>query len=156
MFCNLNRRIGVSAVLVSVLALAGCTGETDPAKAGLFDTIRNVETGEYDRQIAQGKSEAARIIADNRRQEASIANLSNQKRANTATSNRLRSQIASVQAQLSAAKAKVAGDPAKLARLNQLGRQLASVRAASQAGGSSSALSAEVASVKRAIRLLAS
>lgn len=156
MFSNFRHRVVTSTVLVSAMTLAGCTGETDPAKAGLFDNINNLNTGEYDRQIAQGKSEAARIIRANNARQASINSLNNQQQANTATAGRLRSQIASVQSQLSAAKAKAAGDPAKLARLNQLGGQLASVRTASQNGGSQSVLSAELSSIRKSIRALSS
>jgi len=156
MLSTIRHRLMTSTVLIATISLAGCTGETDPAKAGLFDNINNLNTGEYERQIAQGKSEAARIIRDNNARQASINSLNNQKRANAATSSRLRSQIASVQSQLSAAKAKAAGDPAKLARLNQLGGQLASVRAASQQGGSQSALSAELSGIRKSIRALSS
>ncbi|WP_456385739.1 hypothetical protein [Profundibacter sp.] len=160
MFSNIHhhlvRRLMTSTVLVSAMTLAGCTGETDPAKAGLFDNINNLNKGEYNRQLAQGKSEAARIIRANNAQQTNINSLNNQKRSNAATAGQLRSQIASVQSQLSAAKAKAAGDPAKLARLNQLGGQLASVRAASQSGGSQSALSAELSSIRKSIRALSS
>jgi len=156
MVSNFRRGFVVSTTFASVLVLAGCTGETDPSKAGLFDNLNNINTGEYDNQIAQGRAEAARIIRDNKAREASIANLNNQQRANSATAGRLRSKIASVQSQLSSAKANAAGDPAKLARLNQLGGQLSSVQAASQNGGSQSALNAELDSIRRSIRLLSS
>lgn len=156
MHTNFRRFLAAPTMLTAALALAGCTGETDPAKAGLFDNLNNLNKGEYNRQLAQGRSEAARIIADNKAREANIAGLQSQKRSNSATAGRLRSQIASVQSQLSAAKAKAAGDPAKLARLNQLGGQLSSVRAASQSGGSQSVLSAELASIRKSIRLLSS
>lgn len=156
MLTNFRRFLAAPTMLTAALALAGCTGETDPAKAGLFDNLNNLNKGEYNRQLAQGRSEAARIIADNNARQSNIAGLQSQKRSNSATAGRLRSQISSVQSQLSAARAKAAGDPAKLARLNQLGGQLSSVRAASQSGGSQSVLSAELSSIRKSIRLLSS
>lgn len=84
------------AVLVTV---AACTGSTDPATATLFDNINNLNSGEYDRQIASNKAQANAIIAQNQAAEQRNAQLAAQKNANQQQINALRSQIAEVKAQ---------------------------------------------------------
>lgn len=147
-------RYKIVVVAASALLLAGCTGETDPSKAGLFDNINNISSGEYDSQIAATEAEAARIVRDNQSKQSSIAGLNSQKSANSATVNRLRAQIASAQYELNSARSKVSGDAAKTAQLNNLQGQLSSIQKASASGGTSSVLSAELSGIRRSIRLL--
>ena len=143
-------------LITSGLLLGACTGETDPSKAGFFDNINNLNTGEYDRQIAAGEATAAGIARDNQRRQASVNSLNAQKSANSATANRLRGQISAARSDLSAARAKAGGDPAKLARLRQLEGQISSVQKASASGGSDAVLRRELSSIRSSIRAVSS
>lgn len=136
-------------------AVAGCTGSTDPATASLFDNVRNLQTGEYDRQIAAKDAEVSAILANNRAAESRISGLSAQSRSNNATIAALRSQIAAVRQQAAVARGKVAGDPAKLVRLGQLENQISAVQADVDRGSDAGVAQAELARVSAAIRALA-
>lgn len=149
-------RLFLTLAAPAVFVLAGCTGETDPSKAGLFDNINNISSGEYDSQIARNEAEAARIVRANQAQQANINTLNRQKNANSATLNRLNGQLSQARAELSSARAKVAGDPAKTAQLNNLQGQLSSIQKASASGGNNAVLSSELAGIRKSIRLLSS
>jgi chromosome segregation ATPase len=142
-------------LLGSALGLAACTGSTDPTTATLFDNIRNLQTGEYDRQIAAKDAEAAAIIANNRAAQSRISGLESQSASNSQAISALRAQIASVRGQAQAARAAVAGDPAKLARLNQLEGQISAVQADVNGGADPAVARAELNRVSAAIRALA-
>jgi chromosome segregation ATPase len=142
-------------LLGSAIGLSACTGSTDPTTATLFDNIRNLQTGEYDRQIAAKDAEAAAIIANNRAAQSRISGLESQSASNSQTIAALRAQIASVRGQASAARAAVAGDPAKLARLAQLESQINAVQADVNSGADPAVARAELNRVSAAIRALA-
>ncbi|WP_434618444.1 hypothetical protein [Tabrizicola sp. M-4] len=149
------RKSALSLLIGSVLGLAACTGSTDPTTATLFDNIRNLNSGEYDRQIAAKDAEAAAIIANNRAAQSRISGLESQSASNSQTIAALRSQIAAVRGQASSARAAVAGDPAKVARLNALEGQINAVQADVNAGGDPGVARAELNRVSAAIRALA-
>ena len=58
--------------------LAGCAGEINPAKASLFDNLRNISSGEYDRQISEQNAEVEKIIASNKASRKNISSLETQ------------------------------------------------------------------------------
>lgn len=58
--------------------LAGCAGEINPAKASLFDNLRNISSGEYDRQISEQNAEVEKIIASNKAARENISSLETQ------------------------------------------------------------------------------
>jgi hypothetical protein len=150
-------RLGAgSAFLTSTLLLAACEGQTDPAKAGLFDNLNNLNRGEYNRQIAANEATAAQIVRDNQRSQASIGQLQSQKSANNATAGRLRGQISAARADLASARSRASGDPVKLARLSQLEKQISSVQQASTSGASEGVLSNELSSIRASIRAVSS
>ena len=142
--------LGPTAV---ALLLAGCTGSTNPADAGLFDNIRNLETGEYDRQIAAKEAEAAAITRAN----ANIAADNSAKKAqavsNSALIADLKAEIRALRMELSAIRSRGSADPAKLDRIEG---QIAAVEADLAGGGDPSPLSAEVRRLTLAVRALAS
>jgi uncharacterized coiled-coil protein SlyX len=142
-------------LLGSGLGLVACTGSTDPTTANIFDNVRNLQSGEYDRQIAAKDAEAAAIIANNRASQSRISGLESQSASNSQTIAALRSQIASVRGQASAARAAVAGDPAKLAQLTQLENQINAVQSDVNSGADPSVARAELNRVSAAIRALA-
>ena len=146
----------IMAVGVCGLALTGCTGSTDPAEAGLFDNIKNLSTGEYDRQIAEKDAQAAAIIANNNASQARINQKRSQSAANSGEIQALRNQLNKVQAQASAARAQVASDPVKLQKLNALDGQLRGIRSDVNSGAVSSATRSELNRVSAAISALTS
>jgi chromosome segregation ATPase len=137
---------------VVAFLVAGCTGSTNPADAGLFDNIRNLETGEYDRQIAAKEAEAAAITRAN----ANIAADNSAKQAQTVSNSALiadlKAEIRALRMELSAIRSRASADPAKLDRIEG---QIAAVEADLAGGGDPSALSAEVRRLKLAVRALA-
>lgn len=137
------------------LVVAGCSGSTDPATATLFDNINNLQSGEYDRQIAAKDAEANAILRNNQASQARITQMQGQTQANSGAIASLRSQIASAQAQAAAARPKVAGDPAKAAQLRQLEGQITAVQADVNAGVDPGVAQAELRRVSAAIRALA-
>jgi hypothetical protein len=134
--------------------LIGCTGETDPAKAGLFDNLANLNSGEYNRQIAAKDAEANAIIANNRASEQRIASLERQSSANASQISSLRGQIANTRAQATAARSKIGSDPAKISQLNALESQLNGIQSDVNAGSVSSATRTELTRVSAAISAL--
>ena len=139
----------------AVFVLASCTGSTDPATASLFDNVRNLQSGEYDRQIAAKDRQAAAIIANNRAAQSRIGGLEAQSASNSQQIAALRSQIAAVRGQASAARPKVAGDPARAAQLRQLEGQINAVQADVGRGADPAVARAELNRVSAAIRALA-
>lgn len=138
------------------LAVAGCTGSTDPTTATLFDNINNLNSGEYSRQIAKKEAEAASIVAANNQRRSQIASLQGQQASNAKVIASLRAEIAAVQQQASAVKAKVASDPAKLSQINSLQAQLVSLRSDADAGADASTVRSELGRIRSAISALAS
>ncbi len=141
-------------VLVAVTAVAGCTGSTDPTTATLFDNIANLNSGEYDRQIANNKAQADAIIAQNKAAEQRNAQLAAQSNANKAEIDSLRRQIADVKAQGAKARAASASDPVKLQQVQALDNQLNAVERDVNSGASSAAISSELNRIKSAYRAL--
>ncbi|MEO1108184.1 MAG: hypothetical protein AAFX90_09705 [Pseudomonadota bacterium] len=140
--------------LVAVTAVAGCTGSTDPTTATLFDNIANLNSGEYDRQIANNKAQADAIIAQNKAAEQRNAQLAAQSNANKAEIDSLRRQIADVKAQGAKARAASASDPVKLQQVQALDNQLNAVERDVNSGASSAAISSELSRIKSAYRAL--
>ncbi|WP_162946972.1 hypothetical protein [Ruegeria sp. EL01] len=141
-------------VLTSLLFVAGCTGSTDPTTATVFDNIANLNSGEYDRQIAQNKSQADAIIAQNKAAEQRNAQLAAQRNANQSEINSLRQQIADVKAQGAKARAASASDPVKLQQVQALDRQLVAVERDVSSGASPSVVRPELSRIKAAYRAL--
>lgn len=140
--------------LVAVTAVAGCTGSTDPTTATLFDNIANLNSGEYDRQIANNKAQADAIIAQNKAAEQRNAQLAAQSNANKAEIDSLRRQIADVKAQGAKARTASASDPVKLQQVQALDNQLNAVERDVNSGASSAAISSELSRIKSAYRAL--
>lgn len=150
------KHLSKGLLLASVVGLAGCTGSTNPETAHLFDNIRNLQTGEYDRQIAAKDAQAQAIIANNRASEARIGQMQRQASSNSAQISALRSQISSVRAEAATARSRVAGDPAKSAQLNRLEGQITAIQADVNAGGDPAVSRRELNQVSAAIRALTS
>jgi chromosome segregation ATPase len=121
------RHMTLAAASLGLVALAGCTGSTNPETAGLFDNIRNLNSGEYDRQIAQNRSQAQAILANNRAAEARIGQMERQRSANETQLAALRRQAADARAQANQARARVAGNPAQEQRVNALITQISAI-----------------------------
>ncbi|WP_298849007.1 hypothetical protein [uncultured Ruegeria sp.] len=147
-------RFSKPAMLVSLIAVAGCTGSTDPTTATLFDNINNLNSGEYDRQIAQNKAQADAILAQNKAAEQRNAQLAAQRDANQSEINALRKQIADVKAQGAKARAASASDPVKLQQVQALDKQLSAVERDVSSGASASVVRSELSRIKSAYRAL--
>lgn len=130
----MRKLISVSTFGAVCLSLAGCTGSTNPETATLFDNINNLNSGEYDRQIAANKAEANAILANNRAAERRISSLEAQRASNSRAISSLKGQVSSARSAASAARSAAAGDPAKLAQVRALDAQLASVSAEINSG----------------------
>ncbi len=153
MTCDLFR-FSKPVAFVSLIAIAGCTGSTDPTTATLFDNIANLNSGEYDRQIANNKAQADAIIAQNRAAEQRNAQLAAQRDANSTEIASLRQQIAEVKAQGAQARAASASDPVKLQQVQALDNQLSAVERDVNSGASASVVSSELNRIKAAYRAL--
>lgn len=121
------RHMTLAAASLGLVAMAGCTGSTNPETAGLFDNIRNLNSGEYDRQIAQNRSQAEAILANNRAAEARIGQMERQRAANETQLAALRRQAANARAQANQARARVAGNPEQEQRVNALITQISAI-----------------------------
>lgn len=141
----------LSAAAVTLL-LAGCTGSTNPADAGLFDNIRNLQSGEYDRQIAAKEAEAAAITRANATIAADNSAMQAQSASNTALIAQLRAEIQALRAESSALRSNASVDKAQLDRIDG---QITAVEADLANGGDPSVLSAEMRRLRMAIRALA-
>ena len=126
MFSNLFR-ISKPAMLVSLTAIAGCTGSTDPTTATFPDNLANLNSGEYDRQIAQNKAWAAAIEAQNNSATRRNAQLEKLRDVNQREITALRKQIEAVKVQGDKAHAASASDPVKLKQVQALDNQLVEV-----------------------------
>lgn len=150
----MNNSVFRRLLLPGVIVLAGCSGSTDPETAHLFDNVKNLNNGEYDRQIASKDAEAAAIVRQNNAASARISTLRSQSASNSAEIKALTSQISSLRAQTSSLRGKFSNQPDKLAQLNQLDGQLVQIRADVGAGTSPSVARAELNRVSAAIRAL--
>lgn len=137
------------------IVLLGCTGETDPTKANIFDNINNLQTGEYDRQIAEQEALAASIAADNQATSAENQRLEGQRQANVSAIASLKREIRDVRALISSTRQQVSSEPEKIAKLNGYQAQLAAVESSVDQSGASSALRSELSSIRAAVRALA-
>lgn len=145
------------ALVLATVALAGlsaCTGSVDPATGTVFDNFRNIQSGEFDRQIASRRAQANAIIAENRRREANIAGLESQRRSNASQIGALRGQVARLDAEIAAARQAAANDPGRRAQLDALSRQAAAVEADVARGGDAGVASSELARIRSAVRAL--
>lgn len=147
---------GKNTFLFAALALiAGCTGSTNPETATVFDNINNLNSGEYDRQIAANKSQADAILANNAAAENRIASLENQRAANSRQLAALRSEVASARSAAASARSRVSGDSAKLTKLNALETQLTTVSAEVNNGTANPSIArAELRRIRTAIGAL--
>lgn len=145
----------LSAAFSAVLAVAACAGSTNPETAGLFDNVRNLSNGEYDRQIAAKDAEAAAIVRNNNASKARIGAMQQQASANANEIQQLRAQIAAVREQAAGVRGQIAGDANKIARLNQLEGQVTAIQADVNAGATPAVARAELQRVSAAIRALA-
>jgi hypothetical protein len=73
----MNQKKIVIAIF-GLIMLAGCAGEINPAKASLFDNLKNISSGEYDRQISEQNEEVEKIIASNKAARKNISSLETQ------------------------------------------------------------------------------
>ena len=128
------RHMTFAVVSLGLVALAGCTGSTNPETAGLFDNMRNLSSGEYDRQIAQNRSQAEAILANNRAAEARIGQMERQRAANESQLASLRRQAANTRAQANQARARVAGNPEQEQRVSALITQISAIEQEIAAG----------------------
>lgn len=141
---------------LAMAALTGCSGETDPRKANVFDNIHNLNSGEYDRQVAAKEAEAQRIINANARSQRNIDQLRRTQASNASTIAALRSEIAAVRGEISGAKAKLAGNAAATRQLNQLSSQLTAVQNDVSRGGDAGVARSELKRIRAAVRALSS
>ena len=149
-------RFSKSAMLVSLIVVAGCTGSTDPTTATLFDNIANLNSGEYDRQIAQNKAQADAILAQNNAAEKRNAQLAARRDVNQSEITALRKQIADVKAQGAKARAASASDPAKLQKIQTLDNQLLSVERDVSSGANPAVMRGELKRISSAYRAVLS
>ncbi len=136
--------------------LSGCTGSTNPADAHLFDNIRNLNSGEYDRQIAEKDRQAAEIVRNNNASRSRIASLESQRSQNSRTLGALQSDISSARRSAAAARNRVAGDPAKSQQLSQLESQISAVQSDVNSGADPSVARSELRRINSAINALGS
>lgn len=145
----------LAGLVIVVAALSGCTGTTNPAEAGLFDNIRNLNSGEYDRQIAAKEAEAAAITRSNASMQAGINAMETQTQVNASSIASLKAELASLRAEAAAARAKVGSDPVRAGKLDRLDGQIAAIEADIASGGNRAAQRAEIAAMRAAARALA-
>ena len=139
----------------ALIVLASCSGSTDPTNANVFDNMQNLQSGEYDRQIAVKDQEVAAIVANNQASEVRISGLSARSDANARQIAALRAKISAVRGEAAAARAKFSDDPAKLTILSNLENQITAVQADVDQGSDAAVAQAELARVSAAIRALA-
>ncbi|MGP3698201.1 hypothetical protein [Rhodobacter sp. NSM] len=149
-----SNSLPVVALLIGT-ALAGCSGSTDPATAHLFDNIANLNSGEYDRQIAQKDAEAAAIVRSNQRMQGDIDSMQRQSNVNRRTIAGLNQQIASARSEAASVRGQLGSDSIRLGQLNGYERQLAAVEREASAGSDPAVLQGEVARIRASIRALA-
>ncbi|MEM7671232.1 MAG: hypothetical protein AAF317_19270, partial [Pseudomonadota bacterium] len=72
----------ISIAAFAVTCLSACTGSVDPATGTVFDNFRNLNNGEFDRQISSRQAEARAIEAANSQSRSNISSLERQRAAN--------------------------------------------------------------------------
>ncbi len=149
------RKMQIFGAAAVAALLSGCTGSTNPADAGLFDNIRNLESGEYDRQIAAKEAEAAAITRANASLQADNSAKQARTQANAALIAQLQAEIRSLRAESSAIRTRIAADPDRITELDRLDGQITAVEADLAAGGDPNVLSGEMRRLRSAIRALA-
>lgn len=140
---------------IGCILLAGCEGETDPSKANIFDNLRNIDTGEYNRQIAANESEVERIIASNNAAQRNINSLEANKTSNSREIASLRSEIAMLRSRLSALRSSAVGKT-NAAQVSALEGQVTAVEADLDAGASPKTLRSELRNLSTAISAFSS
>ncbi|MEL6508274.1 MAG: hypothetical protein AAFQ32_00655 [Pseudomonadota bacterium] len=149
------RIVQFSIVAGVMIGLMGCTGSTDPETASLFDNINNLQSGEYDRQIAQNEADAAAILANNRAAEQRIAGLESQRGVNARTIGELKSRVASARNSAAQARANAGGDTVKLQRISALEGQITAVEAEINAGSADPrSASSELSRIRSALNAI--
>jgi hypothetical protein len=137
--------------ITSALALANCTGSTDPTTATVFDNFKNIQSGEYDRQIAGKEAEARSIINANNASQGRLTGMERSRAANSAAISNLRGQISGARAEVARARVKNPGASAQLAGLD---RQLVAVQRDVESGGDAGVARAELGRIRSAVRAL--
>lgn len=148
-------KLQICGFAMLAVVLSGCNGSTNPAEAGLFDNIRNLESGEYDLQIAAKEAEAAAITRGNARLQADNNAKQALTQSNSALIAELRSEISALRAESTSIRSKLSGDPDRIGKLDRLDSQIMAVEADLAGGGDPSVLSGEVRRLRTAIRALA-
>lgn len=146
----------VKSVIVTVLGcivLVGCVGETDPSKANIFDNIRNIETGEYDRQIEANDAEVERIIARNKAAERNISSLEKQQSFNSREIDSLRIELEALKSRLNALRNSSAGK-SNATQVSVLERQVEAIESDLTSGASPKTLRSELRNISAAISAL--
>lgn len=141
-------------ILTAAVGLTACTGSTDPATGTVFDNFRNLQSGEFDRQIADKQAQADAIIAANNRSRQRIGSLEQQRASNASALPRLRAELASVRSEIAAARAAAQGNPARLSQLSALESQARAIDSDVARGGDASIASRELSSIRSAVRAL--
>lgn len=144
----------ISSALGCIL-LAGCEGETDPSKANIFDNLRNIETGEYNRQIEANDSDVERIIASNNAAQRNINSFEAQKASNSSEIALLRNEISTLKSRLSALRSSAAGQT-NAVQVSVLEGQVTAIEADLNAGASPKTLRSELRNISAAISAFSS
>lgn len=146
----------VLALPIIALGLTACTGSTDPATGTVFDNFRNLQSGEFDRQIAAKQAQARSIEAANARSQSRINTLERQRASNASAIAGLRGQVSSLRSQISAARAANAGNAGAQAQLAALNSQVNAVNAELASGGDASIARSELLRIRAAVAALSS
>lgn len=141
---------------IIALGLTACTGSTDPATGTVFDNFRNLQSGEFDRQIAAKQAQARSIEAANARSQSRINTLERQRASNASAIAGLRGQVSSLRSQISAARAANAGNAGAQAQLAALNSQVNAVNAELASGGDASIARSELLRIRAAVSALSS
>ncbi len=89
-----------AAALASAAMLGGCTGSTDPHRAGFLDSVGNLASGTYDQRQAGLQQQRAATEAQAQQMAARANELEQQRVALAAEENQARARLQSVNAQL--------------------------------------------------------
>ena len=143
--------------LASVLVLANCTGETDPAKTNIFENIQATRPGGiFDQQIAARNAEAEALRMNNRNTQSRINTLDRQSRTNAATIADLRSEVASLRAEIASARSRLAAGSSQAEQLASLDRQALAVQRDVEAGGDVRVARRELSQIRSTVRQISS
>lgn len=146
----------VLALPILALGLTACTGSTDPATGTVFDNFRNLQSGEFDRQISAKQAQARSIEAANARSQARINSLERQRTSNASAISGLRGEVSALRAQISAARSANAGNPTRQAQLAALNSQVNAVNSELANGGDASIARSELRRIRSAVAALSS